>query len=320
MVILGVLGLIAVGVSLKQFRYDPSVFSAAAPQESAAAGRTVSATDSSPFLAFLPAELAVMSAPEKFGPENLSDKIDGKAEYYLSAGFRELQCQRFNVRGHPDSWLEIFVYEMDTPRHAFAVFSGQRRERATKANFAPFAYQTQNALYFAHGRRYVEVVAADANDALMQAMVSFARQFVKGTAAEQAELVELTLFPRENLREDSVMLLSADAFGFDRFDNVFTANYTVGNTEVTAFLSARKTNAEAATLADAYGNFLVEMGGTELKPSASIPGARLMEIAGTYELVFVRDEFLGGVHGAESKDAAETVAAALYQKLSERSK
>jgi len=65
-----------------------------------------------------------------------------------------------------------------------------------------------------------------------------------------ARIPELELFPPENLAAGSQGLQVADAFGFDRFTNVFTAKYRMDNAEVLAFSEMTKTSAGKTTLRD----------------------------------------------------------------------
>ena len=68
-----------------------------------------------------------LSPPETFDAEKLSEKIDGKAGLYLSAGFKSLTCRRYKKPDNPDLWLEIFFYDMGNIINSFAVYSMQRR-------------------------------------------------------------------------------------------------------------------------------------------------------------------------------------------------
>ncbi|MFQ6079158.1 MAG: DUF6599 family protein [Thermodesulfobacteriota bacterium] len=305
---------IAIGVFLKQFHYNPAILVARFPREGNSAISTVDLSGDT--LAVLAEDMVPLNPPEVFGPRNLSDKIDGKAELYLSAGFLSLLCQRLGIKGDPGSWMEVFVYDMGTMRRAFAVYSVQRRPDAENAAVTDFSYGTENALFFAHGRYYVEVIAAVTTGKMEEAMRSFAHRFIEKTGALDKRIDELTLFPREHLDKDSIILLISDAFGFGRLDNVFMANYTVGNTELTAFLSLRATPSEASELVAAYHRFLIENGGVEVKSDITIPGAKLVEILDTFELIFSHGKFLAGVHGAEDKGEAEKFAGTLMRTLS----
>lgn len=315
-VILLVLAAIGVGVFLKQFRFSPAILSPAVlnatntPAGQAHTGELVLA-------AFLAPGMTPMGADERYHADNLSDKIDGKAELYLQAGFALMRCQRFAGKNNPGSWMEAFVYDMGNPRNAFAVFSGQRRAGAEKLSLTDFAYRTKNAVFFAHGRYYVELVAALEDRQTDAAMLAFARGFIAKTTVSKEQINELALFAPERLRAESVVLLAADAFGFAGFNNVFTASYGEGNAETTAFLSLRGTPEEAARLSAAYYDFLTRNGGAKMEPPANIPNAGLVKIMEAFELIFSAGRAVAGVHAAESRTAAEKLAVALSKHIRE---
>jgi len=305
---------IALGVFLKQFHYDPAIFVGSAPQAGNFA--TPTADLSGDMLTDVAEGMTPLNPPEIFGPENLSDKINGKAELYLSAGFLSLLCQRLAETGDPNSWMEVFVYDMGAIRRAFAVYSIQRRPDAENIEVAEFAYRTENALFFAHGRYYVELIAAVTTEKMAEAMRSFAHYFIKKMEVHGGTIEELALFPRGQLDEDSITLLISDAFGFNRFDNVFMANYILEDIELTGFLSLRENSSEASELVTAYHTFLIANGGVDVKPGMEIPGAKLVKILDTFELIFSHGKFLAGVHAAEDRGQAEKLAVTLMQKLS----
>lgn len=313
-VILLALGVIATWVFLRQFRYDPAVFIPDAPAQGKAPSAAPGGNGASPFLPYLPEGMAPLSTVEVFGPETLSEKINGKAELYLSAGFVKLTCQRFAKTGETDSWVEVFLYDMEGQRNAFSVFSSQRRADGVDTDFARFAYHSRNALFLVHGHQYIEMVAS--NEGMLEEMLAFGRAFVEKTAEGGGSGVnELALFPREGLEEESVALLSSDVFGYEGLNNVFIAHYNLDGKRLTLFLSARRDGEEADSLASAYRTFLLENGGQPLEVSTNIPGLKVVEILGSYEYFFTHHHFLAGVHEADDADLAGRLAERLHQAL-----
>jgi hypothetical protein len=316
--ILLVLVVIAGGIFLKQSQYDQSILKPGVLQTESPS--QVSPLTSSPqeLTQFAPEGLTPLTPPEVFGSENLSDKINGKAELYLSAGFVNLASQRFAIEDEPTVWMEAFIYDMGSPRGSYAVYSLQKRSEATELDTGDFAYRTENALYFVHGSYYVEIVASVAQERIAELILSFGENFIGKTTAGSEVINEFILFPTKYLNQASISLLPSDAFGFQQFDSIFTAQYELGDTELTAFLSQRKSPAEAVRLVESYTSFLLEFGGTELKTTLNIPGAKLVEIMDTFELIFSRGSILAGVHGAENRKAAEELALMLNQSLAEK--
>jgi hypothetical protein len=308
---------IAAGVYQKQFSFNPAVL-VATPAAPAPATLKPVATVSNDSLPTLPPELSALSAPEMFTADNLYDKVDGKADLYLTAGFVGLQCQRLALKATNDVWMEWFVYDMGTLPQAFSVFSLQRRAEAQPLDLTPFAYQTQNSLYFVSGRYYVEAVTAMPTEPMMAAMRAMARLFVAAHPPGAAEIPELKLFPPDNLEAGSQGLQIVDAFGFDQFTNVFTAKYRVPdgatNAEVLAFLELTKTPA-AAALRDAYRSFLLANGGKEIESQDAASIGMPIEFMGNIEIVFAESNMVVGVHAAPDSASAAKVAQQLADSL-----
>ena len=309
--------LIAGGIFFKQSRFDPSVLKPGGLQQELSSQPLSDISTPQDLLGYAPQKLNSLSPAESFGPENLSDKINGKAELCLSAGFVVLVSQRFAIEDEPDAWMEAFIYHMGSPRGSYAVYSLQKRSEAKELDLGDYGYETENGLYLVHGPYYLELVSSVAQERMAELMLSLGRNFISKTPVERNEINELALFPEKNLDRESISLLPSDGFGFEQFDSIFTAQYVVGDAELTAFLSRRKSQVEAARLVEAYASFLKAVGGTELKLNLNIPGAKLVEIMDTFELFFSRGSILAGVHGAENRQAAEELAQRLNQKLAE---
>jgi hypothetical protein len=311
--ILFVLTGIAAGVLVRQSQYDEKFF-AAALTKNVSSSETHDAAGLIPDLQdYLPDGMVVLTPGETFGPDSLSEKIDGKAELYLSAGFLGLRSQRFAEVGKPDQWLELFVYDMGNMRNAFSVFSTQRRADAQDVDLARFAYRTDNALFFLQGQFYVEVIAA--TDRMAEAMHAMGERFIRKNPGGSEEMAEFALFPEDSLVPGSVSLLAENVFGFNGLSNTFVAHYAFPETELTAFLTRQQSTQDAKEVASAYHQFLLENGGVDAGLDAAIPEAWLVKVFDTFELVFVHGNIMAGVHEAENKDLAEQLALKLKNAL-----
>jgi hypothetical protein len=127
--------------------------------------------------------LAPFSPPERFSPDTLYEKINGRADLYLSSGFVSLNTQRFSMDSTAGNWVEVFIYDMATAENAFSVFSMQRREGAQAADIVPNAYRTENALFMVHNHFYLEIIGTDIAEALQQAIGRLAQPLFRPTAA-----------------------------------------------------------------------------------------------------------------------------------------
>ncbi|MGD9732626.1 MAG: DUF6599 family protein [Desulfamplus sp.] len=323
----------------------------------------------------IPKALMPLSDSESFNSETLSDKINGKAELYLPAGFKSLVCQRFKINPNSDSgksaeisqssysdsdkspkisksssnldkssqtasfsdnlWIEVFVYDMTLPENAFAVFSRQRRENAVQISIADYAYHTENALFFLHGHFYIEMIASEPSQNGVNLMTQIGESFIEDRPALASKKMEVPdLFPVKGLDKESITLISSDAFGFDRFDNIYTAGYTLKGSEInqnsliankadinssntqttiTAFISKRDSSEEAARLALEYSEFLVNFGGNKI--NSAIEGVYAVEIMDTIEIIFSSGQYTAGVRESESLEISQHLAREIQTKI-----
>jgi hypothetical protein len=315
--ILAALGLIVVWLLVQQASFNPAVKAALQGGQLkgrplAAAGQAEAAT-----AALIPEApgFIPLGPAESFGPETLSDKINGKAELYLAAGFQEMSCRSFTLKEKDKAHVEVFVYDMGSSTNAFAVFSSQRRPGFPDSPGADNAYATGNALFFAQGKYYVEVVADRASPAVQEALqVYFVALLDKFPAGPEASGKE-ERFPKEGLTPDSVRLSAADTFGLEGFNNVFTGEYTLKNGAAAAFLAARDTPEQAQADARRYREFLAANGYQKIQAAGAPQGMEVHRLDNSFEMVWVQGRTVAGVHDASSAEAALELAGALKEAL-----
>ncbi|HLP76096.1 MAG TPA: DUF6599 family protein [Candidatus Paceibacterota bacterium] len=300
---------IGIGIFQKQKSFNPAVLIA---HQLAAGPKAAAVSSIDP--AWLPPEVKVFGTPEQFTPDNLYDKIDGKAELYVSTGVARMDCQRFALKDKPDEWFEWFCYGMNGVPQAFSVFSTQRRSEGETLDLTPYAYRTKNAIFFAAGTNYVEVVGSSGNESLLNAILAMAKNFVAATSASGGQMAEMQLLPTNNLVAGSITLQTSDAFGFDQFKNVFTAQYNLNGAEAMAFVTTCASPDAANTLRDAYRKFLLDNGGKEAATANAELGSAI-EIMGTFEIIFCQGNIVAGVHSAPNLPVATQLAGELQQRL-----
>ncbi|MFH2043688.1 MAG: DUF6599 family protein [Pseudomonadota bacterium] len=314
--ILLLIALIATLIFFEQFRYDIPDFTT---------GNTLYETSGQPSSEILTKSILSfnnmepLSSPETFNAENLSEKINGKAELYLSAGFKSLACQRYKKPDDPDLWLETFIYDMGNIINSFAVYSMQRRESSLDLDASKFSYKTENAIFFIWNNYYVEIVSSKPSEFLMDSMVAFAKDFIKKTGGKQETISELNMFPTDNLDTKSISLLTTNAFGFDRLNMVFTADYKIKNNKIKAFISKRADQLQAKDLAKNYSEFLAFLGGQTIKPDIKLDDLAIIEIMGEYEIIFTNGSFLAGIHSAKDLNDAKDLAFVINNNLEKNS-
>jgi len=254
-------------------------------------------------------------ALETFGPDTLYEKINGQAELYLSAGFVSLESQWYEAVGDANTIIEVNVYHMGSLVNAFSVFSRQRRDSAQTIDVTPLAYQTDSTVYLVHGPFYVEILSTLPPGTGHSLLMQLAEQFVRNTPVAKADLLLLDLFPPERLVKGSASMIAGDAFGFEGLDNVFLVAYDTEGGHSTAYVSRRKTAADARALVNELYRFFAQYGGTPVETTIPIEGVRMIEIMGTFEVMFSYKDYVAGVHEAPGRKQAEKIAVLLAGSL-----
>lgn len=321
---------------------------AAAPNAAAPGAKTAALASLLPDAA---PGVKALAAAESFNPATLSDKIDGKAEMYLAAGFAAMSCRSYQAQASPSAQtsaqaptrIELYLYRMKSVDAAFAVFSGQRRPGSAQSGLAKNGYLTENALFLTSGPNYLEVIADRAGtrpalEALAKAVLAGLEpaQGAAGDAKSDAKPGEKLgeksgaksaadfqppdLFPKAGLKADSLRLAVADAFGCQGLTSVYTAEYDSSRSGAAALLSRRKNPAEAVAQLKLYQRFLTDNGfAAQPAPAGAPSGAVVLTLEGIgVELLFTRGPWLAGVHEALTLDAALRLAAELDASLKAR--
>jgi len=261
---------------------------------------------------------------ETYNNDNLYEKIDGKAPMYQEAGFVKLTAQQFAAKSNSELGFELYVYDMNNAKNAFSVYSRQRRADATDLNglgASGFGYVAGNEICISLGKNYIEMIGSAESNELVDGMKGIAKDLsAKFKPTDNDKIVELRYFPNEGTVTGSWKLQIDNAFGFDGLTNAYSALYKSGDKAITIFFSKRKDADEAKTVAKNYYDFLITNGGKALTVDGEVlksAGASVVDFFGNFEIVFPAGIFVGGVHEANDKQAAEKAAEVLIGRLKE---
>jgi hypothetical protein len=273
---------------------------------------------------------------ETYNNDNLYEKIDGKAPMYQEAGFIKLDTQRFAAKSNSELGFEIYIYDMNNAKNAFSVYSRQKRADATDlgglgAPASPdslvsrggsaFGYVAGNAICLSLGKNYVEMIGSAESNELVDGMKGIAKDLsAKFKPTEKDKIAELGYFPVVDTVAGSWKLQIDNAFGFDGLTDAYSALYKSGDKTVSIFFSKRRNADEAKTVAKNYYDFLITNGAKAISVDSEIlksAGASVVDFYGSFEMVFSTGIFVGGVHEANDKQAAEKAAEVLIGRLKE---
>ncbi len=266
-------------------------------------------------------DFTAIGTSETYNYDNLYEKINGKAPMYQETGFVKLDTQRFAAKTNSDLSFELYIYDMNSAKNAFSVYSRQKRPDAVDFNDLganTFGYLAGNAICISSGKNYIEMIGSAESNELVNGMKEMATNLsAKRPASEK--IAELEYFPQGTVA-GSWKLQIDNAFGFDGLTDTYSASYKVNGKAVSIFLSKRKDADEAKAVAKNYYDFLITNGAKAVSVDSDIlksAGASIVDFYGAFEIVFPADEFVAGIHEADNKQAAEKAAEVLISRLRE---
>jgi hypothetical protein len=264
-----------------------------------------------------PDGLVPLSPPEKYHAENLSDKINGKADLYLSAGFKRLESRRFGLVSDKSRWMERYLYDMGGHQNAYAVFSAQRRKDTQDTDLTPQSYLSANGLFLVHGSCYLEIIASEATPRMQSQMRALASSYITANPVKGNDLPIVKLFMPEDKVPHTSKLIAASAFGIQGLDWVYTSSYASENGQAAVYISKRGSPSQARTSADKFIAYWNEYGGASVPAPARLPGVQIVFILDNYEIAAVLGDYFFGVHEATNLDFGLELISRVHQSIEE---
>ena len=259
---------------------------------------------------------------ETYNTDNLYEKIDGKAPMYQEAGFVKLATQRFAAKSNPELGFELYIYDMNDAKNAFSVYSRQKRADVIDLGdlgASAFGYVAGNAICISLGKNYIEMIGSAESNELVDEMKGIAKDLsAKFKPTDKDKIAELGYFPTEGTVAGSWKLQIDNAFGFDGLTDAYSALYKSGDKTISIFFSRRKNADEAKAVAKNYYDFLITNGAKAVTVDSEVlksAGVSVVDFYGSFEIVFPAGIFVGGVHEADNKQAAEKGTEVLIDQL-----
>jgi len=123
--------------------------------------------------------LADWAAPERvesFAPDELYQKINGRADLYLQHGVKALWFGTYTCPVNGPRTVDVYWYEMDTPANAARIYEAERAPDAPTVGIGDAGYQVGGAVFFRQGANYVQVIPGSLDGADAQVALTIARQ------------------------------------------------------------------------------------------------------------------------------------------------
>ncbi|HID06219.1 MAG TPA: hypothetical protein EYP10_03635 [Armatimonadetes bacterium] len=317
-------GIIGVGafVALKGQRYNPRLYAL----DESVLSETMAQADAPSAIAFPQTADGTewkRSNVENYNASNLYEKINGRAELYLSYDVVALHCTSYTPSTDTDddgdmyNYVDVFVYDMGAPLNAFGIYSYENVGGGKPVNIGREGYEAAGSIYFWKGRYYVQVVVPMEDPELARIARKLAKAIDRQLKDEPVEIWGISAFPPDGLVEGSITFIKRNALQFDFLNELYTARYEYEGEIVKAFLSKRNSPQEAKQILEkwkgalsSYGEILEEM---ERNGEPWFVG----KIGDMVTVAFCKGNILGGVTEVSDKESAKNFAQSLFERLRE---
>jgi len=269
---------------------------------------TVAPTPAGLLEALAPPGWKTLGDVQQFTADNLYEKINGRAEQYLDYKFRRLTCVSLASIRDSSKLIDVYVFDMGRPAHAFGVYAGERTEGLPAVDLGREGYRADASYFFWKGRYYVQVLAADKGRDLAQAGLAVADALEKRLADDGEPLWGLTALPEADRVPGTVQYFVTDALSLDFLKDTYIAQYNKGGAKVTAFLSRQPSPAAAAETLASYEAHLNKYGKILKREENNAYKLVAGDMGGAFDVVFRQGQLIGGVSMVESRALAEKAA------------
>ncbi len=257
---------------------------------------------------------------EHYNVAALYNKINGRSELYMAYDVLGLSWVSFVQESNSDNFLDLFVYDMRTPKSGFGIYSVEREPGQTAASFGRMSYQTGSNFYFWQGKYYGYVNASrqdDANTAAAQAILTG----LMPRLVDTGEAVDgLDWLPSEGLIQDTVQYFKVDAMSLDFLDDTFAGMYQHGDAKVRGFVSRRASEEEAAGIQTSFGQYSKDYANGAEPITVDGVEAIMADWGGVFDAAFHIGSTFAGITNVEGKDNAQAALGMMIKQIKAQQK
>lgn len=197
-------------------------------------------------------------SPEIYYADNLWEYINGAADVYLNYDFQKVVTLTYD--GNPKKSLTIDIYEHDTPRNAFGIYSQEKPDEGNFLEIGTQGYYDKGILNFYFGNYYVKLMGFDLGDDEKQFLESTAEKLAGRLKGEAITPKAVECFPDKGKVPNSERYIAKDFLGRRTLHSAFVADYDVDNEKKRIFIIEAADEAEAGAMLKGYLGQVSEKG------------------------------------------------------------
>ncbi len=250
-----------------------------------------------------------------FSAHNLYERINGRAELYLSYDVISMTTATFVKGDTPGEFLELSIFDMGNPLKAFGIFSIERSPGEPPLPLGRLGYRSDANMYVWKGAYYIVVVSSRIQEEMGQITLDLASKVTDALPASNEPVWGISAFPRENLVVDTIRYFHVDAMGLDFMPNTYTAEYQLDEGAITAFISRKDSPEAAAATVTRYTEYSDRYGRGRTLHGVDGGNLILCDMEGKFDVIFDKGRLVGGVTSVEDPNTALEFAEKFYKSL-----
>ena len=240
----------------------------------------------------------------QFTPGNLYKQINGRAEFYLAYDVIGMTFTTFESRADKEQFIDLSIYDMGTLADAFGVYSNELTEAIIPLHFGRASYRSGANYYIWKGQYYVQIIASDTTKNLRKIGMDLAQKVTDALTDSGEPVWGLRTLPQMDRTPGSVKYFKVDALGLDFMGNTYTARYSIGDSEVSVFLSLREFAETAQQVVEQYVEYANRYGKNVSHLTEDGVEFTICDMGGTYDVIFQKGSIVGGVITVKNRDLA----------------
>jgi len=243
-----------------------------------------------------------VSGVERYTPESMYDKINGRSELYLSYGTTGMAYRQFAGAGGD---FEIFLYDMTEPVRAYGVFGIERFEEGDALDIGEEGYRSRGDIFFRKGRFYATIATMGEGAELEKATEAVARALAERLEGEASEIWGEASFPEKQFGKRKLKYFHSDAMSLDFMPETFTADAELDGKSVTYFIAKPDSEAARKERFESFRAYFAKYGNTMMAESFDGYDYLLCDMGGGfYDAVFINGNVIAGVTTVEGEELA----------------
>lgn len=252
-----------------------------------------------------------------FTPATLYEKIDGRAGLFLQFHAAELAFGSY--RDAAGQVIDVYRYDMGEAANAFGIFRAEFGGHVEPIDIGRDAYASGPSVFFWKGRCYVSLIADGEQDDLTDVVRTLAKTIAEAISDEGQPLWAERMLPEENRVPGSFDYLATSAFSLDFLNDVFKADYRIGDETLTLFIHRADDEDAAREVIEKYVAFFKSYGKVLANDEYDTGRWAVGDTDDIYDAVFNVGKYVGGVSGADNPEKASDLANTFRESLIDES-